>query len=130
MTLTKREIAAEITEQTGMGRTQVLEVMQRTFDCISASLAKGNRVELRNFGIFQVKLRKGRVGRNPKHPEVDVPIAAHTVVKFKAGKEMRAEVLKLAPKPAKVLNKRREKPPEMAPVNALAPLRNGTSLRS
>jgi nucleoid DNA-binding protein len=106
MTLTKRDIAAQITEQTGLMRTQVLEVMQRTLDSISAALAKGDRVELRNFGIFQVKVRKGRVGRNPKRPEIDVPIAAHTIVKFKAGKEMRAEVLKL---PAKAVNSRREK---------------------
>jgi len=108
MTLTKREIAAQITEETGMMRTQVLDVMQRTLDCIAGSLAKGNRVELRNFGIFQVKVRKGRVGRNPKRPEIDVPIAAHTIVKFKAGKEMRAEVLKLSPKAVAV---RREKVP-------------------
>jgi nucleoid DNA-binding protein len=98
MTLTKREIAAQITKDTGMIRIQVLDVMQRTLDQITVSLAKGNRVELRNFGVFQVKLRKGRVGRNPKRPEIDVPIAAHSVVKFKAGKEMRAEVAKLSPK--------------------------------
>ena len=98
MTLTKREIAAQITKDTGMIRIQVLDVMQRTLDQITVSLAKGNRVELRNFGVFQAKLRKGRVGRNPKRPEIDVPIAAHSVVKFKAGKEMRAEVAKLSPK--------------------------------
>ena len=98
MTLTKREIAAQITKDTGMIRIQVLDVMQRTLDQITVSLAMGNRVELRNFGVFQVKLRKGRVGRNPKRPEIDVPIAAHSVVKFKAGKEMRAEVAKLSPK--------------------------------
>jgi nucleoid DNA-binding protein len=106
MTLTKRDIATQITDETGMMRAQVLDVMQRTLDCIAASLAKGNRVELRNFGIFQVKVRKGRVGRNPKRPEIDVPIAAHAIVKFKAGKEMRAQVLKLSPKS---VSPRREK---------------------
>jgi nucleoid DNA-binding protein len=106
MTLTKREIAAQITKETGIIRTQVLDVMQRTLDQITAALARGNRVELRNFGVFQVKLRKGRVGRNPKRPEVDVQIAAHNVVKFKAGKEMRAEVTKLSPKSTA----RRERP--------------------
>ena len=105
MTLTKRDIAAQITKETGIMRTQVLDVIQKTLDQITAALAKGNRVELRNFGVFQVKLRKGRVGRNPKRPEIDVPIAAHSVVKFKAGKEMRAEVAQLSPKPAN----RREK---------------------
>ena len=55
-------------------------------------------MELRNFGVFEVKIRKARVGRNPNKPEVDVPIPARSMVKFKAGKEMRAEVLKLATK--------------------------------
>jgi len=51
--------------------------------------------------VFEVKIRKARVGRNPRSPETDVPIPARAVVKFKAGKEMRAEVLKLTPKTAK-----------------------------
>ena len=62
------------------------------------ALAKGDKVELRNFGVFDVKIRKARVGRNPNKPETDVPIPARAMVKFKAGKEMRAEVLKLTPK--------------------------------
>jgi DNA-binding protein HU-beta/integration host factor subunit alpha len=59
------------------------------------SLAGGGKVELRNFGVFEVKVRKARVGRNPNKPETDVPIPARSMVKFKAGKDMRAEVLKL-----------------------------------
>jgi len=54
-------------------------------------------VELRNFGVFDVKIRKARVGRNPNRPEKDVPIPPRATVKFKAGKEMRAQVLKLTP---------------------------------
>ena len=54
-------------------------------------------MELRNFGVFEVKVRKARVGRNPNAPETDVPIPQRSVVKFKAGKEMRADVLKLSP---------------------------------
>jgi nucleoid DNA-binding protein len=53
-------------------------------------------VELRNFGVFEVKLRKARVGRNPNRPEHDVPIPPRAVVKFKAGKEMKAQVMKLS----------------------------------
>ncbi len=56
-------------------------------------------MELRKFGVFDVKIRKARVGRNPKQPKTDVPIPARAMVKFKAGKEMKAEVLKLTPKP-------------------------------
>ena len=59
-------------------------------------------MELRNFGVFEVKIRKARVGRNPNKPETDVPIPARSMVKFKAGKEMRAEVLKLTPKRTKM----------------------------
>jgi hypothetical protein len=57
-------------------------------------------VELRNFGVFEIKVRKARIGRNPNAPATDVPIPERSVVKFKPGKEMRAEVLKLPPPPA------------------------------
>jgi len=73
-------------------------VVQKTLDLIAETLAKGDKVELRNFGVFEVKIRKARVGRNPNAPEKDVNIPRRAMVKFKAGKEMRAEVLKLSPK--------------------------------
>ena len=95
MTLTKRDLVTRISNETGLVQQQVLDVVQKTLDYISEALAKGDKVELRNFGVFEVKVRKARVGRNPNSPEVDVPIPERSVVKFKAGKEMRAEVLKL-----------------------------------
>ena len=98
MTLTKRDLVIRISEETGLIQTQVFEVVQKTLNYITESLAKGDKVELRNFGVFDVKIRKARVGRNPNKPETDVPIPARAMVKFKAGKEMRAEVLKLTPK--------------------------------
>ena len=98
MTLTKRDIVIRISEETGLIQSQVFEVVQKTLDQIAEALAKGDKVELRNFGVFDVKIRKARVGRNPNKPETDVPIPARAMVKFKAGKEMRAEVLKLTPK--------------------------------
>ena len=97
MTLTKRDLVVRISEETGLVQQQVLEVIQKTLDYISETLAKGNDVELRNFGVFEVKVRKARVGRNPNKPETDVPIPARSVVKFKAGKEMRERVIKLPP---------------------------------
>ena len=97
MTLTKRDIVVRISEETGQVQQQVFEVVQKTLDYIAESLSKGDKVELRNFGVFEVKVRKARVGRNPNRPETDVPIPARAMVKFKAGKEMRAEVLKLTP---------------------------------
>jgi nucleoid DNA-binding protein len=95
MTLTKRDLVIRISEETGLTQTQVFDVIQKTLDQIVESLAGGGKVELRNFGVFEVKIRKARVGRNPNKPETDVPIPARAMVKFKAGKDMRAEVLKL-----------------------------------
>jgi nucleoid DNA-binding protein len=100
MTLTKRDLVTRISEETGLTQQQVLDVVQKTLDYIGESLAKGDKVELRNFGVFEVKTRKARVGRNPNAPETDVPIPARSVVKFKAGKEMAAAVIKLPPQPA------------------------------
>ena len=99
MTLTKRDLVMRISEETGLKQAQVVEVVQKTLNYITEALAKGDKVELRNFGVFDVKIRKARVGRNPKTPGTDVPIPARAMVKFKAGKEMGAEVLKLTPKP-------------------------------
>ncbi len=98
MTLTKRDLVIRISNETDLGQQQVFGVVQKTLDYISEALAKGDKVELRNFGVFEVKVRKARVGRNPNKPEIDVPIPARSTVKFKAGKEMRADVLKLPPK--------------------------------
>ena len=98
MTLTKRDLVMRISEETGLVQTQVFDVVQKTLDYIAESLATGGKGELRNFGVFEVKIRKARVGRNPNKPDTDVPIPARATVKFKAGKEMRAEVLKLTPK--------------------------------
>ena len=98
MTLTKRDLVIRISNETGLVQQQVLDVVQKTLDYIAEALAKGDKVELRNFGVFEVKMRKPRVGRNPNAPAVDIPIPQRAVVKFKMGKEMRADVLKLTPK--------------------------------
>jgi len=93
MTLTKRDLVTRIASETGMNQQHVFDVVQKTLDHISEALAKGDKVELRNFGVFEVKVRKARVGRNPNAPETDIPIPERPVVKFKAGKEMKAHVL-------------------------------------
>ncbi|HEY5913072.1 MAG TPA: HU family DNA-binding protein [Verrucomicrobiae bacterium] len=97
MTLTKRDLVIRISEETGLIQQQVLEIVQKTLDYIAEALAKGDKVELRNFGVFEVKVRKARIGRNPNAPATDVPIPERSVVKFKPGKEMRGEVLKIPP---------------------------------
>ncbi|HVU99780.1 MAG TPA: HU family DNA-binding protein [Verrucomicrobiae bacterium] len=97
MTVTKRDLVLRISEETGLKQQDVLDVVQRTLDYIAEAMAAGHKVELRNFGVFEVRRRKARVGRNPNVPTADVPIPERNVVKFKAGKEMRSEVLKIPP---------------------------------
>lgn len=94
--LTKRDLVVRISNETGMIQHDVLNVIQKTLDYITQSLAQGKAVQLRNFGVFEVKVRKARVGRNPNRPENDVPIPPRAVVKFKPGKEMKAMVSKLS----------------------------------
>jgi nucleoid DNA-binding protein len=66
-----------------------------TLDIIRDAIARGRDVELRNFGVFEVQLRKARVGRNPNKPEIDVQIPERAVVKFKTGKELKTLMKKV-----------------------------------
>ena len=91
--LTKREIVTRISEETGLTQLDVAGILQRALDAITDALATGQNVEFRNFGVFEVKLTKPRVGRNPKAPDQEVTIPPRAVVKFKAGKIMRQRVL-------------------------------------
>ena len=95
--LTKRDIVVAISNQTGMVQHQVFDIVQRTLDKITDSLANNVPVELRNFGIFQPRLTKPRVGRNPNQPGSSFVIPSRATVKFKAGKVMRQKVSKLSP---------------------------------
>ncbi len=96
-TITKRELAINITNKLGakgieLTQQDVLEVVQTLIDEVTNSLAKGDSVVMRNFGAFQVREMKAKIGRNPKNPGKDVPIPARAVVKFKPGKEMKEKV--------------------------------------
>ena len=93
--MTKKDIILKIADETGLKQIDVKEVVQRTFDCIVDSLSKGEKVELRNFGIFKVKTRKGRMGRNPR-TGAGVSIPNKKVVSFKAGMKMKTDVKKNA----------------------------------
>ena len=94
--LTKRDLVVKISNETGLVQHDVLEVIQRTLDHITDSLAENDAVELRNFGIFEVRLTKARVGRNPNQPGSSFTIPPRATVKFKAGKIMRQKVAKLS----------------------------------
>src|SRR5437763_16457415 len=94
--LTKRDIVVAISNQTGMVQHDVFEVVQRTLDHITNSLANNVAVELRNFGVFQPRLTKPRVGRNPNDRGSSFVIPSGATVKFKADKIIRHRVDKLA----------------------------------
>ena len=66
-------------------------------DNITSHLAQNNEVVLRNFGTFEVRVAKAKIGRNPNNPEKDVPIPARAIVKFKPGKELKVKVATLLP---------------------------------
>jgi nucleoid DNA-binding protein len=87
--LTKRDLVVRISEETGLTQHDVYKVIQKTLDYIVESLAKGESIEFRNFGVFEIRLRKKRIGRNPNKPEQVVTIPERKVVKFKPGKIMR-----------------------------------------
>ena len=85
--VTKKEIVKEISEKLGLTQLKTKDVVQMTFDAVIDALAKYGRIELRNFGVFEVKRREPRKARNPRTgAEVFVP--AKNVVTFKPGKEM------------------------------------------
>lgn len=89
--MTKKDIITSIAEETGIKQIEVKKVVQRTLDTIIESLSRGDKVELRNFGIFKVKTRKGRMGRNPRTGE-NVRIPDKKVVSFKSGMKMKSIV--------------------------------------
>lgn len=89
--MTKKEIAIKIADETGIKQIVVKEVVQKTIDAMIESLAKGETLELRNFGIFKVKERKARTGRNPRTGET-VSIPPKKVVTFKPGLIMKQSV--------------------------------------
>ena len=91
--MTKKDIIMKISDETGLKQVDVKQVVQRTFDIITDRLADGGKVELRNFGIFKVKTRRGRVGRNPRTGD-SVTIPDKKVVSFKAGMRMKTDVKK------------------------------------
>ena len=95
--LTKRDLVVRIAHETGMNQQDVHEVIQRSLDYITESLQKGMHVEFRDFGVFQVTMRKSRIGRNPNKPADVVRIPPRKVVKFKPGRKMKAIMLEPAP---------------------------------
>jgi nucleoid DNA-binding protein len=96
-TLTKRDLVIRISNDTGLRQRVVHDVIQRMLDAFAEALAKGDDIELRNFGVLETRLTRPRVGRNPKVPGSDIEIPARATIKFRAGKVLRQRVEKLVP---------------------------------
>jgi nucleoid DNA-binding protein len=90
--LTKKDIVQELCSKSAVLHREIVQIVQGVLDSISNALREGKTVELRNFGVFDVQMRRARVGRNPNRPEKAIKIPAQKVVKFKAGKELRQNV--------------------------------------
>ena len=89
--MTKKEIVKTISDETGLNQQQIKAIVQKTFDAIVATLVEEGRIELRNFGVFQVRPRAARKARNPRTGrQVEVP--EKFVVTFKPGKIMEQKV--------------------------------------
>jgi len=89
--MTKKDIVLKIASETKLKQIDVKKIVQKTLNCIVDSLAEGKKVELRNFGVFKIKQRKGRTGRNPRTGEV-VPVPPKKIVIFKPGLIMKNKV--------------------------------------
>ena len=92
--MTKKEIVKAISEEIGLTQLKTKEIVQKTFDAIVETLVRDRRIELRNFGVFEVKKRAARKARNPRTGE-RVDVEEKFVVTFKPGKEMEERVKRL-----------------------------------
>jgi DNA-binding protein HU-beta/integration host factor subunit alpha len=105
--LTKRDLVLDVCKHADLPYKTVDLAIQRLLDKLMEALVSGKKVELRNFGVFDTKLRKERVGRNPKNPNKDVIIPAHAIVRFRAGKQMRKRLIGLT---ARLSLEKKDKP--------------------
>jgi integration host factor subunit beta len=89
--VTKKEIVKTISDEIGLTQLKTKEIVQKTFDAIVETLVEDHRIELRNFGVFEVKKRAARKARNPRTGD-KVFVPEKFVVTFKPGKEMEERV--------------------------------------
>ncbi len=88
-TITKKKLIQVISQQRGVHPNDVRNVIQSFLDAMTEFLAKGDRLEFRDFGVFEIVERKQKIGRNPKNAAVPIVIPARLAVKFTPGKKMR-----------------------------------------
>ena len=102
--VTKKEIVKAISEELGLTQLRTKEIVQKTFDAIIDTLISDQRIELRNFGVFEVKKRAARKARNPRTGD-EVEVAEKYVVTFKPGKEMEERVKQMGSQPVEAEKK-------------------------
>ena len=88
-TKTKKQLISKIATKTNHHPNEVRVIVQSFLDAITESLSSGDRLEFRDFGVFEVVTRKQKIGRNPKNASVAIVIPQRQAVKFTAGKKMR-----------------------------------------
>ena len=120
--MTKKEIVKTISDEIGLTQLKTKEIVQKTFDAIVETLVEERRIELRNFGVFEVKKRAARKARNPRTGD-KVYVPEKYVVTFKPGKEMEERVRELerrAAEEAARRNQAQQEAPPSAPMPAAA----------
>ncbi len=91
-TVTKRQLINSISQEKGIHPNDVRHVIQAFLDKMTDFLSQGDRLEFRDFGVFEVVKRKRKIGRNPKNASVPIVIPARYAVKFTPGKKMRFSI--------------------------------------
>jgi len=89
--MTKKDIILKVSDATNLKQIDVKKAVQKTFDSIIEALVRGEKIELRNFGVFKIKQRRSRTGRNPRTGQI-VPVPPRKVVVFKPGLEMKQKI--------------------------------------
>jgi integration host factor subunit beta len=93
-TITKKQLVQEISQERSVHPNDVRNVLQSFLDKMTDYLAKGDRLEFRDFGVFEIVERKQKIGRNPKNAGVPIVIPARLAVKFTPGKNMKKRIEK------------------------------------
>ncbi|MBS0628915.1 MAG: HU family DNA-binding protein [Verrucomicrobia bacterium] len=112
-TVTKKKLIQVISQELGLHPNDVRNVIQSFLDRMTDYLASGDRLEFRDFGVFEIVTRKQKIGRNPKNAAVPIVIPARSAVKFTSGKKMRKMIEKEVKggKSPRATEGREERPP-------------------
>lgn len=88
-TITKKELVTEISDTSGLKHADVQIMLESFMDLVVKHLAEGDEITLRTFGTFDLRVAKGKIGRNPKQPNSEVVIPDRCVVRFRPSKELK-----------------------------------------